>query len=43
MTPGHELRYLDPINHFGLWITWATLGRELRALGFMNNSRLWFT
>ena len=43
MTLSHELRSLDAIKCFGLWITWVTLGRELRDLAVMNNSRLWLT
>ena len=38
MTLTHELRSLDAMNRFGLWITWYNPGRELRALAIMNNS-----
>ena len=41
MTPVCELRTLDVINSLGLWITLATLGRELKALDAMSNTRLW--
>ena len=34
---------LDAFNSFGLWLTWTTLGRELKALDSMNNSRLMMT
>ena len=35
-----EIRALVAI---GLWVTWATLGCELRVLDAMNNFGLWLT
>ena len=32
MTLGRELRSLDVMNNIGLWMTWATLGHEIKAL-----------
>ena len=43
MIPGHELRALDTIHKFELWMTSTTLGRELKALVAMNSFRLWLT
>ena len=31
------------MNNLGLWMTLATLGRELKALDAMNNFKWWFT
>ena len=31
------------MNNQVLWLTWLTIGRELRALDAMNNLRLWMT
>ena len=38
---GCEPMALDSIKRLGLWMTCATLSRELRALDHMNNSGLW--
>ena len=43
MTPGHEVRALDPINHSKLWMTRMTQGRKLRALDVRNSLGLWMT
>ena len=43
MTLGYELRALDSMNNFDLFLTRNTLGHELRALYAMNISRLWMT
>ena len=43
MTLRYELRALDAMNNFGLFLTRNTLGHELRALDAMNISRLWMT
>ena len=32
---------LNAMNELGLWMTWKTLGCELKALEAMNNSKLW--
>ena len=37
MTLGHELKALDSMNKFGLWLRRMTLGHELRALDAMKN------
>ena len=37
----HELKALDAINSFRLWLTWMCLCCELKALGSMNNFGLW--
>ena len=34
---------LNFMNCIGLWMTWTTLGSELRALDATNNSGLWLT
>ena len=39
MILGHEPNALDVMNSSGLWMTKTTLGRELKALNAMNNSR----
>ena len=43
MTLSHKLRFLNAMKCSELWITWATLGLELKALATINNFRLWFT
>ena len=32
---------LDAMNSLGLWMTWATPGRDLKALDVMNNLELY--
>ena len=36
MTPSRELKALDVMNNSGLWMTWTTLGYELKPLDAMN-------
>ena len=31
------------MNNLGLWLTWTTLGRKLRAIDAMNYLRMWMT
>ena len=31
-THGRELKSLDDMNNLGLWLTWTSLGHEIRAL-----------
>ena len=37
----HELKPLDALNNFGLWLIWMIIGYELNALNAMNISELW--
>ena len=39
----HDLRALEAIKNYGLWLTLMTPGRVLRALDAMNNSGLSMT
>ena len=34
---GHDLNIVDTMNNLGLWLTWTTLDRELKAPVTMNN------
>ena len=43
MTLGRELRAIDVINRWGLWMISMTQGHEFRDLVVMNNSGLWMT
>ena len=38
MTLSHKLRFLNAMKCSELWITWATLGHELKALDAINSS-----
>ena len=40
---GYELKALDRMNNFGLWMTLTTLGHEVKTLDTMNNLVLWLT
>ena len=40
MTLGHELRGLDAMNSFGLYMTCTILSRDPKALDAMNSSKL---
>ena len=37
MTMGHKLNAIDTMKNPGLWLTWMTLGCQLKALGAMQN------
>ena len=39
----HDLRALEAIKNYGLWLTLMTPGRVLRALDSINKLGLWLT
>ena len=42
MILGCELRSLDAMNNSGLYMTWAPLAREFKALDAMSTLGLWY-